>query len=218
MCLHLSSGSNHGYLDTVLGKAKHKGSIISHISVNGIKMYKPKKIVNEFGKFYSTLISNLAKQIPKGGTNIDAYMHQIPLTNANLILNLVTVPEIKQIISHLPNKTSHGHDKISNILLKQLCPGISFPLCTIFNQSLAEGKFPLAMKMAEVIPLHKGKAFDKVFNYRPVSLLLTILKVLEKAVYVRVYRFLEKNKILYDSQYGFCNSGSREQAISEVIG
>ena len=74
------------------------------------------------------------------------------------------------------------------------------------------------MKVAEVIPLYKGKAFDKVVNYRPVSLLITTLKVLEKAVYERVYRFLELNKILYDSQYGFCNSRSHEQAVSEVIG
>ena len=205
-------------INTLLGKAKHKGSIISHTSVNGIKNYNPEKIANEFGEFYSTHGSNLVKQIPKGGTNIDAYLHPIPHTDASLILKPVTVPEIEKILSHLPNKTSHGHDKISNTLLKQLCPSISFPLWVIFNQSLAKGKFPSGMKIVEVIPLHKGKSFNKAVKYRPVSLLLTISKVLKKAVYVRVYRFLEKNKILYDSQYGFCNSRSCEQAISELIG
>ena len=74
------------------------------------------------------------------------------------------------------------------------------------------------MKMAEVIPLNKGKAFDEVVNYRPVSLLLTILNVLEKAVYVRLYRFLVKENTLYDSQHSFWNNRSCEQAISEVIG
>ena len=74
------------------------------------------------------------------------------------------------------------------------------------------------MKIAEVIPLYKGKEFDQVINYRPISLLLTILKVLEKAVYERVYKFLERNKVLNDSQYGFWHSRSCEQAISEVIG
>ena len=65
------------------------------------------------------------------------------------------------------------------------------------------GEFPTMMKKAEVIPLYKGKEFDLVVNYRPISLLLTISKVLEKIVYKRVYSFLEKNNILYDSQYGF---------------
>ena len=74
--------------------------------------------------------------------NIDIYIHQIPHTDASLILNPTTVPHIERIISNFPNKTSHGHDKISNMLLKQLCHSISFPLCAIFNQSLAEGKFP----------------------------------------------------------------------------
>ena len=59
------------------------------------------------------------------------------------------------------------------------------------------------MKMAEIIPLYKGKEFDKVINYHPVSLLITISKVLEKAVCSRMYRFLEKHKILSDSQYVF---------------
>ena len=129
-------------INSVVGKTKHKGSIISHISVNGIKTYNPKKIANEFGEFYSTLGSSLVKQIPTGSTSIDTYNHHIPHTDASLILNPATVPKIEKIISNLPNKTSHGHDKISNILLKDLCPSISFPLCAIFNQSLAEGKFP----------------------------------------------------------------------------
>ena len=73
------------------------------------------------------------------------------------------------------------------------------------------------MKRAEIIHLCKGKEFDKVINYCPVSLLLTISKVLKKAVYKRVYTFLEKHHILYDSQYGFRNRRSCEQAIMELV-
>ena len=121
--------------------------------------------------------------------------------------------EIETIIDQLPNKTSHGHDKISNILLKQLSKSISYPLCMIFNNSLMEGKFQTQMKKAEVIPLYKGKEFDLVINYHPISLLITISKVLEKLVYKRVYNFLEKHNILYKSQYGFQTKHSCEQAI-----
>ena len=162
--------------------------------------------------------SSLAREICKGGASIDTYLNEIPRKDASLILKPVTLPEIERIVVHLPNKVSHGHDKISNILLKQLCPSISFPLCTIFNQSLTEGKFTSAMKQAEVIPLYKGKEFDKVVKYQPVSLLLTISKVLEKAVHVRVYKFLDKYKVLYDNHCGFCNNRSCKQVILEVVG
>ena len=83
---------------------------------------------------------------------------------------------------------------------------------------MSEGRFPDLMKKAEVVPLYKGKEFDKVINYRPISLLLTISKILEKLVYARVIKFIDKNKILYDSQYSFRERQSCEQAILELVG
>ena len=74
------------------------------------------------------------------------------------------------------------------------------------------------MKNTAVIPLYKGKEFDKVINYRPVSLLIMISKVLEKAVYSRVYQFLEHQKVLYESQYSFRSKRSCKQAILELTG
>ena len=72
--------------------------------------------------------------------------------------------------------------------------------------------------MAKVIPLYKGRELDQVINYRPISLLITISKVLEKIVYIHVYKFLQDNKILYNSQYGFHSKHSCEQTILELIG
>ena len=159
----------------------------------------------------------MASKIKLGACRIDEYLARIKRVDASLVMNPILMQEVEKIIMDLPNKTSHGHDKISNVLLKELCKSISFPLCAIFNQSLAEGNFPDAMKKAEIIPLYKGKEFDKVVNYHPVSLLVTISKVLEKAVHKRVYHFLEKRKLLYDSQYGFRSKRSCEQAIIELV-
>ena len=78
--------------------------------------------------------------------------------------------------------------------------------------------FPEKMKWAEIIPLYKGKRMDLTINYRPISLLITISKVLEKLIYKRVYSFLETNNILFSSQYGFRTKRSCEQAIMEVVG
>ena len=69
-------------------------------------------------------------------------------------------PEIDSIIKNLLNKSSHGHDELSNVMLKALRTWIVFPLCHIFNFSLLEGRFPERMKWAEVIPLYKGKSMD----------------------------------------------------------
>ena len=95
------------------------------------------------------------------------------------------------MIKQLPNKTNYGHDKISNNMLKSLRTSIIYPLCHIFNASLLEGIFPEWMKTAEVIPLYKGKDMDLMINYRPISLLIMLSKLLEKIMYTRLYGYLE---------------------------
>ena len=130
----------------------------------------------------------------------------------------MTPTEIEKITKALPNKTSHGHDKISNIMLKNLIEVISHLLSLIFNQLIATGSFPERMKQVEVVPLYKGKDMDIVINYRPISLLVTISKALEKVIYRQVYSFLEKNDILSQSQYGFHTKHNCEQAILELTG
>ena len=74
------------------------------------------------------------------------------------------------------------------------------------------------MKYAEVVPLYKGKEKDLSVNYQPISLLVMILKILEKIVYSRKYNFLDTSGQLYCSQYGFRSKHSCENAISELIG
>lgn len=107
---------------------------------------------------------------------------------------------------------------INNALLKNFGKSIYLPLTFIFNQSLTKGIFPEQMKIAEIIPLYKGKDSDQLVNYRPISLLVTMSKVLEKIVYKHMIRFIDKYKLLYDSQYGFWTKWPCEHAIFELIG
>ena len=125
--------------------------------------------------------------------------------------------EIKRLIEKLPNKTSSGYDRINNIILKELKDIISVPLVQLFNRSLLEGKFPDCMKLAEIVPLHKGGATSAPNNYRPISLLVTVSKLLEKIMYRRVYKFLTDTNQLYSSQYGFRSNHSCDHAINELL-
>ena len=205
-------------INQTIGKTKHGGNIIPFISVEGIKTYDAKRISNEFGKCYANLGWNLASQISPGTRTVQDYLTNIPRTLNGMVLNPTTQLEIEQKIDDLAPKTSCGHDKISNKLLKDLKSSISYPLTIIFNQSIISGHFPNMMKMAEIIPLYKGKEWDEIVNYRPISLLMTISKLLEEIIYTCVYSFLEQQNILYDSQYGFCSKRSCNQAITELTG
>ena len=74
------------------------------------------------------------------------------------------------------------------------------------------------MKVAEIVPLYKGKEAYLVENYRPISLLMSLSKVLEKLMYKWMYNFLTLNNILFDSQYRFRSKRSCEHAILEMVG
>ena len=88
----------------------------------------------------------------------------------------------------------------------------------VFNKSLQEGSFPESMKQADVIALYKSKEKNLANNYRPISLLVTISKLLEKIVYTRTYNFLCNTDKLYQSQYGFRTGHSCENAICALVG
>ena len=112
---------------------------------------------------------------------------------------------------------SSGHDNVSNILLKSIKQLIIHPLVDIFNASLVEGIFPDIMKVAIVVPLHKGHSTMELGNYRPISLLLTLSKLPEKVMYTCFYDFLNSTNQIYESQYGFRVKHSCEHAIGELV-
>ena len=144
-------------INQMISRRKHRGSLISCISIDGIKTYDPQTISNTFGSFYANLGSNLAKQIKPWKMEINEYINAIPHTLNSLALTPMNQQEINKIIANLPNKSSSRHDRINNILLKQLSSSISYLLMIIFNQSISTGTFPDLMQLAEVILLYKGK-------------------------------------------------------------
>ena len=117
----------------------------------------------------------------------------------------------------LKTKTSSGIDNISSKLLKEIRATIIVPLVTIINKSLTEGIVPDQMKLAKVIPVFKAKDKQMFNNYRPISLLPCISKILEKVIHKRLYNFLTSNEVLYLSQYGFRPKHSTVHAVTELM-
>ena len=193
------------------------GSIIPDITFDKIRTYNPQSIADNFGEFYSTLGEKLASTIKPGTVSIDSYLDKIPRNLNSLVMRWTTSQKVEKLIDLLPHNASSGYDGISNVMLKSLSKTLSYLLALTFNQSLEQGVFPSTMKTAEVIPLYKGKERDKVINYRPISLLMTMSKILEKIVYKTVFSFLEHNDIPYESQYGFRSKRSCEKAITELV-
>ena len=84
---------------------------------------------------------------------------------------------------------------------------------TLNIKSLSEGIVPDYLKISKVIPIFKKGEKDNICNERPISLLTTFSKILERIVYVRLQNFLNKHKIISDCQFGFRQKHSTSHAI-----
>ena len=204
-------------INGIAGKIQSKNELIERILVENILYEMGPEITNEFAKHFSSIGKRYATCISEPKLHYKDYLRRIPSSNQNIFLDATTPLEIDNLIRNLPNKRSSGYDNINNLLLKDLRSELISPLSIIFNTSLQEGIFQDKMKLADTIPLHKGKDKCMVDNYRPISLLITLSKLLEKLVHKRIYNFLETNGLIYNSQYGFRPKHSCENAVSELL-
>ena len=135
-------------------------------------------------------------------------------TNLNsLLLNPVNENEIINMFSV---KKAVGPHSIPTNILKEYKEILYIPLALIINISFKTGIFPELCKIAHVIPVYKkGDQLD-CSNYRPKSLLSNISKVFEKAMYSRLYDFLNKYNCLYKKQFGFQNSHSTNHVLITI--
>ena len=199
------------------GRINDKGSVIHSLKIDNVKTYSSRKISEEFGKYFATVGKTFANKIKDPVNNVTEYLKKMNCFNKSLFLSPTDPTEIRNLIRNLPNKYSSGNDDLNNIVLKKLESSIVYPLSLVFNCSLSSGTFPKVMKEADVIPLFKSKDPTESTNYRPISLLLTLSKLLEKVVYCRTYEFLNKNDQIFVSQYGFRSRHSCEDAINELL-
>ena len=115
-------------------------------------------------------------------------------------------------------KTKSAHiDTYSIKVLKSINYIISPIITNIINKSFETGYFPKFCKIAKVIPLFKSGEKTDVQNYRPISILPILSKIIEKVVHHQLYGFLQRNRILSPNQYGFRKKLSTSDAITDML-
>lgn len=173
------------------------------------------KSVNLVNEYFSRIGSDLAVQIDP---NIQNYQLPSDNINANSFVLLPTdESEVDVVIKSLRKDAAVGWDAIPAHLL-QRCSKTLVPILThICNISMAEGIFPKSFKRAVVHPIFKSGDRDSVNNYRPISVLPALSKILEKLLDTRLRNFLQKNSILAPNQFGFRVGISTEDAVASLV-
>ena len=188
----------------------------SHFMINGVLESKLENITNAFNKYFIEIGPNLASKITQPPEQSFKDYLTDPVTN-EFNFELVDTDEVLKTINTLKIKSSSGIDKLSNKLLKLIANQIAGPLTLIINQSFYNGNFPDMLKIAKVTPIYK-KGDSNIFdNYRPISVLPSVSKVIERIMHNQIHKYFTNLELYYKSQYGFRSQHSTELAALDLI-
>lgn len=194
---------------------KPKSNLTPKLIMDNNNAYtNPEEIANKFNHFFRNVGPNLAKNIPKAQKSYTDYLkNPIQETFQPAPCN---ENEIIKIIKDLKNSNSIGLDLLPTNIIKMASNIIALPLKLVFNLSLLKGIFPDKLKHAKIIPIYKSLSHKLLTNYRPISILSCVSKILEKLMLTRLMNYLNEHKILYKNQFGFRKLHSTHLALLEI--
>ena len=203
-------------------KSKDKSKVT--IKVDNEICSEPNKIAKFMNNYFLKVAKDLVKKLPFVSniySTISPLLKQF-YNDQNIIPNsfkLHPVSEnfINNQLSTLNISKSTGYDDIPARFLKDGASEIREIITYLINLSITTNVFPDEFKCAKVKPLYKKKDRTEVENFRPVSILCIVSKILEKAVYIQFEKYLLDNNILYSHQSGFRKGHSTDSCLIDLF-
>ena len=200
-------------INEILTKNQTKHKLPTVLKENGTDITDNRNIANKCNSFFTNVGQKIAKDIQYDGNK--NYLNK--KINSTFTFKNIDEIIVKKTINNLPTKNSCGYDDISSKLLKVIPPVIIKPLTLLINQVLNTGIFPDKLKIFKVILIYK-KGDPQLFeNYRPISLVPTISKVLEKIIHKQLSSYFDEYGLFFPNQYSFRPKHYTEYAALELI-
>lgn len=175
---------------------------------------KIKEISNSINNYFSSVGSRLAEDIkPSGPAEVSDADHSVMSV---FELQPVTRQTIFDVVYSIRGQSAPGWDAIPANLIKYNIYNLSEPLLHIINMSIRTGKFPNAFKVAKVVPIYKSGDKNSFSNFRPISLLIVLSKILEKCVKIQLSSYLNQQNLISDVQYGFRSNKNTSDALFDL--
>ena len=145
---------------------------------------------------------------------LDQFYYNLGVTQESFRFSIVTEQEVLKILKGLNVSKSTGHDNISAKFLRDGANEIVSAISHIINLSLRTNTVPEDFKVARVVTLYKKGDRNYVGNFRPVSILPVISKIIERVVHNQISKYLDSNGLLFEHQSGFRQCHSTETTLT----
>ena len=197
---------------------KTKSSGISSLKIDGRLITTPKDRANKFNTFFVSIGDNLANlfAVPSR-TAPDWLRSSCEAVGDQFHSTPVTALEVQKSLEALNSQKATCFDDIQAKLLKIAAPAISESLCFLLNFSLTSGKVPSDWKKAQISAIFKKGSKLDPGNYRPISVLPVISKLLERIVHTQLYTYLNDTGLLAAEQSGFRKNHSTQTSLHKLL-
>ena len=168
----------------------------------------------KYNSFFTTIAKDLTAHLPPPEFNITN-----KLTSGILKPPSVNAQTVKRIIIKLNSSKEIGLDNISMNMIKTLNKSESYTLTltSIINFSFESSTFPTVWKNAKVMPIFKSREANNMDNYRPISVLKCLSKIIERIVFNTIYSFFTEENLFHKLQSGFRPNHSTATAMIYLI-
>ena len=195
-------------------KAGKLKSVINKIIYNNVEYTNEYDIAEKCNDHFVSVGQRVQESITPN--NIDPLIYMRGSFLSSFYYSPIDEFQVQSIIISLKNK-SCGVFCVPIKVVKAMADILSPVLARLINRSFMMGHFPQCLKVARITPIYKGGAHSDLGNYRPISILPTFSKIYEKVVYAQLDKYIAKNNILNNSQYGFRNKMSTTHAITNHL-
>lgn len=175
---------------------------------------------DNFNKYFVECIENISHNIPPSIKHHSYYLKKCDDVYPNrpaFMFREFTVEEVFKTINDLSNSSCLDFYGLNSAILKLCSSHICEVLTFLFNQCVAQSIFPDIFKLSKVIPVHKKGPKHQCSNYRPISIIPIVSKVLERLVHKQIVSFLEDNKLFSERQFGFRPNQSTIKAVLSLV-
>ena len=185
-----------------------------NLKVNGEECTTSSDIADAFNQYFVSSVAKICADVSFCDSPFSEASNKLEVT---FDLEPVSVEFVINEVHKMNSSKATGDDDISCRLLKLACPIIAQSLTKIINLSIVKGYVPYLWKSAKVLPLYKSGDHSCLGNYRPISVLPVVSKILERAVHYQLSQFISDHNLLHPNQSGFRPLHSTTTALAKLV-
>ncbi|XP_046679234.1 uncharacterized protein LOC124366677 [Homalodisca vitripennis] len=207
---------NVSYIDSAQNRCKAAWQVINQNKVKSQQFSYPGS-PDDFNTFFIKSVEDIVSKFPQAA-DVSLDLGFLPTPNCTLMEWEEVSPKlITALVKNFRSSKSQDVYGMSGEVLKSVIDAIADPLCKAINCCLRFGVFPDYMKISRTIPIYKKGDHQELANYRPISIIPVLAKVMESVMKIQLLKYFEENNLFMVGQHGFRRCHSTTTAILSLV-